>query len=326
MRSFRVYYRQAQELAGTTDYDLAVASSSRLFTALLGARLARSRRIPLVLDIRDLFRETILDVFRGGLSGRAVRWLLNPALRLVEWYTFGYAQHINLVSEGFRSYFRPYRQATYSYFTNGIDEEFLHIPASTGVRSIGEGHRPRTLLYAGNIGEGQGLHKILPQAARLLGDTYRFVVIGDGGARQKLVDAIDDAGVTNVELRPPVNRQRLIELYQQADYLFVHLNDLPAFERVLPSKLFEYGATDKPIVAGVAGYAARFVQNQLDNALLFEPGDAADLARQVRQTPYVVRPRADFTRRFARKTIMQQMARTLLQLTRPVVSPATLED
>ena len=31
-----------------------------------------------------------------------------------------------------------------------------------------------TITYAGNIGEGQGLHKIVPQAAAKLGDNYKF--------------------------------------------------------------------------------------------------------------------------------------------------------
>ncbi|MDB5240040.1 MAG: glycosyltransferase WbuB [Spirosoma sp.] len=309
IRSFITYYRAAHRLVKDASYDVVVASSSRLFTAFLGARLARKNGTRLFLDIRDLFRETILEMLsnRSGF-GLLMRTGLKPVLWAVEKYTFGYATHINLVSEGFRPYFSRFSQATYSYFTNGIDNEFLPL------HPLNQSHDEKsvkTILYAGNIGEGQGLHKIIPQAARALGDTYRFVVIGDGGARQKLDAAIREEGVTTVELRPPVSRSALVDAYEQADYLFVHLNDLDAFKRVLPSKLFEYGATDKPIMAGVAGYAAQFVREHLPNTLLFAPGDVSALVEQLRTTPYRTLARTQFRAQFQRQTIMEAMARQI---------------
>ena len=124
--AFWSYFWSAHRLTKEQDYDLVVASSSRLFTAFLGARLARKQAVPLFLDMRDLFREAIAEVVRFPLAYVC----LNPFLKRVERYTFGYAAHINLVSEGFRPYFDAYRQATYSYCTNGIDTPFLAAPAS----------------------------------------------------------------------------------------------------------------------------------------------------------------------------------------------------
>lgn len=304
--AFIVYGWAAYRLTKNHKYELVVASSSRLATAFLGAIIARKFNTPLFLDIRDLFREVMLE----KLSRPVVRALLDPALRIVERYTFGYASHINLVSEAFRSYFKSYPLATFSYLTNGIDDVFLSLPPSqpSPIPSI------RTLLYAGNIGEGQALHKIIPQAARLLGANYRFVVFGGGGAaRRKLEKAIQLEKVANVDLYNPVTQSELLVEYQKADYLFVHLDDLDAFKRVLPSKFFELGATDKPIVAGVAGYAASFVQEQLENSILFSPGDVVDLVRQLRETPYRTHLRAGFRARFQRKTISQQLARQMLK-------------
>lgn len=305
IRAFWSYFRAAHQLTKKNDYDLVFASSSRLFTALLGARLARKRRVPLFLDIRDLFREAIAEVVRFPLA----RISLNPLLKTIERCTFGYAAHINLVSGGFRAYFNAYRQATYSYCPNGIDALFLDIPASRPPLN----YQPKTILYAGNIGEGQGLHKLIPEAATQLGNEYRFVVIGDGGARQKLETALLQKQCANVEMHPPCNRHELITAYQNADYLLVHLNDWDACQRVLPSKLFEYGATDKPILAGVSGYAASFIGNYLPNTLVFKPTDATSLVRQLRETPYRTQERADFKRQFARQTINQELARHIIR-------------
>jgi glycosyltransferase involved in cell wall biosynthesis len=326
IRSFITYYRAAHRITRHQSYDLVVASSSRLFTAFLGAQLARRKGAGLFLDIRDLFRETILEMLGKGrglpaLAGRLLQPALMPVLWAVEQYTFGYATHINLVSERFRTYFGRFSQATYSFFTNGIDDVFLTIPpseATTGEAGV------KTILYAGNIGEGQGLHNVIPQAARQLGPGYRFVVIGDGGAWQKLEEAIRQEGVDTVELRPPVGRNDLVQAYRNADYLFVHLNDLDAFKRVLPSKLFEYGATDKPIIAGVAGYAAQFVQTYLPNSLLFLPGDVASLVAQLRTTPYRIQARPAFIARFQRRMIVEAIARQIRQTLVPATAKSVL--
>lgn len=319
IRAFAIYFRAVHRLTRDHQYDRVMVSSSRLFTAFLGSMIARRCHALLSLDIRDLFRESILDVLPNPL----LRLLLNPVLTRIERYTFGRARHINLVSEGFRPYFDGFPNASYSCFTNGIDDEFL-IPPDNETRSL-LADKPRTLLYAGNIGEGQGLHTILPQAARLLGNGYRFIVIGDGAGRHKLEAAIRAGGVTTIDLRPPVSRQALLDAYTQADYLFVHLNDLNAFRRVLPSKLFEYGATDKPIVAGVTGYAAQFIREHLTNTLLFAPGDAAGLVQQVRQTRYQRLARPQFIDRFQRRTIMADMARHWLTPA-PVFQPVPTDD
>ncbi|MBO0933571.1 glycosyltransferase family 4 protein [Fibrella aquatilis] len=305
IKSYVQFYRQALALTRHETYDVVVASSSRLFSAFLGAYLARKRQVPLILDIRDLFRENILELLKNPVA-----WLgLAPTLKAVEKYTFSYASHINLVSEGFGDYFSDYPQATYSYFTNGIDDPFLHINSPVGPAK----GNVRTILYAGNIGEGQGLEKIIPDAARQLGTGFRFVVIGDGGTKHKLEKAVDDAYLTNVDIRPPVNRATLLAEYEQADYLFLHLNNLRAFERCLPSKLFEYAATDKPVLAGVAGYAAQFVRQHVPNSFVFEPGNAPQLVHYLHTTPYHTETRTAFIEQFGRQSIIHSLANQILK-------------
>ncbi|GAB3962252.1 glycosyltransferase family 4 protein [Spirosoma harenae] len=308
--AFYTYYKAVHQLTRKRQYNLIFASSSRLFTAFLGAAIGRPKRIPLFLDIRDLFREAILNVLRKRWFNLPITILLNPILWLIEQYTFRYARHINLVSEGFRPYFRPFSQASFSYCTNGIDQLFLDYSPVEHTDSS----EIKTILYAGNIGEGQALHSIIPELARQVGNTYRFVIIGDGGAIRKLEMAIYAANVTNIDLRLPVHREALLMEYRRADYLFLHLADLKTCERVIPSKLFEYGATDKPIIAGVSGYAAAFIQENLPNSIVFNPGDVADLIQQLRNTLYCTQPRNDFVRQFNRRLINQELAEQIIQV------------
>ena len=46
------------------------------------------------------------------------------------------------------------------------------------------------IVYAGNIGEGQGLHKIIPEIASKLLNKASFKIIGNGGMKDSLQDAL----------------------------------------------------------------------------------------------------------------------------------------
>ena len=300
-KAFLVYAKQVRNIARGKHYDLVYATSSRLMTATLGAVIARSKKIPLYLDIRDIFVDTIKDV----LSGKMVRFI-KPFLSLLERFTIKSARKVNLVSAGFLPYFKArYPDQDYSLFTNGIDDEFLNLSV---VNTENNQNRILDVVYAGNIGEGQGLHNIIPQMAKRLEGKLRFKVIGDGGRLTSLKDAINASKCNNVDLLNPVKRDELINIYQSADILFLHLNDYDAFRKVLPSKLFEYAALGKPIWAGIAGYAAEFVTEHIENASVFAPCNVDAAVEALQRLEISMTPRAAFIDRFSRANIMRDMA------------------
>lgn len=300
IRSFGSYAWQVQRTLGKEKFDAVFASSSRLFTAWLGGRIARKQSIPLYLDIRDIFSENITEILGRGPAVT----ILRRFLKRLEKKTFRSARHINLVSRGFMPYFQQYTQSSRSYFTNGIDDVFLQeLGQSPAQRKPG----PQRIVYAGNMGEGQGLHAIVPQAAERLGDDFAFRMFGDGGKRVALEEEVNKRGLRNVQVLGPIDRRQLIEEYRNADYLFLHLNNYKAFELVIPSKIFEYGATDKPILAGVAGYPAEFIEECLRNVFVFKPLDKQSLVEFLTGDSYVIVDRGDFREQFSRKFINQQM-------------------
>lgn len=306
-KAFLSYAFQVNKLIKNKDYDVVYASSSRLMTAALGAWVARRKNLPLYLDIRDIFVDTIKDV----LSKKLV-WLMKPVFSLVERWTLQKATKVNLVSGGFLPYFQArYPNKEFSLFTNGIDEAFLQAqPAATHAcnRDVPE------VVYAGNMGEGQGLHHIIPSLAKHYEGKLNFKLLGDGGRRKQLMEAIESAGCSNVELMPPVSRKELIAIYHNADVLFLHLNDYDAFKKVLPSKIFEYAAVGKPIWAGVGGFSASFIQENIDNAAVFSPCDLQSAIDAFSNLKLVTQPRPAFTSRFSRTEIMHSMAEEIALL------------
>lgn len=305
-RAFMAYARAVLQQTSRGKYDLVFATSSRMMTAVLGSKVAKRLGAPLYLDIRDIFPDTLADVF----AGKPQRIVL-PLLRAMEARTIRSAARINLVSGGFLSYFQEIRNdIEYRTFTNGIDDAFLNVeyisPLADSKRKI--------ILYAGNIGEGQGLDRVIPDAALALEDEYEFWVVGDGGLRPKLEAKLIEKGVKNVRIMDPVKRDRLIELYGQADVLFLHLNDYAAFHKVLPSKIFEYAATGKPMLAGVGGFSNQFIKDNVTNSALFDPCDSKGLVDAFKSLTFSTTPRQEFVDKFNRDAIISFMADDILSL------------
>lgn len=306
-KAFITYAVKAKKLVRQKDYDLIYASSSRLMTAALGAWIARRMKRPLYLDIRDIFVDTIKDV----LPKKSV-WLMKPFFSFIERWTINSAQKVNLVSGGFLPYFEQrYPKQKFSLFTNGIDEEFLDKQPKESVET---GRAIPEVIYAGNMGEGQGLHEIIPPLAKHYEGQLQFKLFGGGGRLKQLNDALVEAKCTNVELLNPVSRKELINEYLNADILFLHLNDYDAFKKVLPSKIFEYAAVGKPIWAGVGGFSAQFIQENISNSAVFPPCDTDGAIQSFSKLEITTQPRSEFVERFARTKIMQTMANDVLSI------------
>lgn len=309
-RAYLRFARAALTIVKNERYDLVFTTSSRLMTAVLGAWIARQKKCPLYMDIRDIFVDTIKDLLPLRLT-----FALIPLFAFLERWSVNRAIKLNLVSGGFRDYFQKrYPAKRLSFFTNGIDEEFIE--AAPKEASVLKTSRPLVALYAGNLGEGQGLHDILPKLAKHCEGRIHFKVIGDGGRKNKLLENIAAENVSNIEIHSPITRKDLMKEYREADILFLHLGNYEAFCKVLPSKIFEYGALGKPIWAGVPGFAAEFLRTELENVAIFPPCDVHSAIQVLDLLKVQDIPRKAFVSKFARSAICNEMAKDILQCAR----------
>lgn len=229
-----------------------------------------------------------------------------PFFKLIEKYTINQADHINLVSKGFESYFKQINnKVKYSFHTNGIDDIFLNYDFSHN-----KSNDKTIITYAGNIGEGQGLEKIIPQMGEYLGENYEIHIFGDGGRKKALQEKTNS--IKNIKLFDPINRDELLKVYKHSDILFLHLNDYEAFKKVLPSKVFEYGATDKFIIAGVGGYAKEFINLNVEHSFTFNPCDIEDFKSKFKSIEITRINRQSFKEKYNRRNIMNNLAQEVI--------------
>jgi glycosyltransferase involved in cell wall biosynthesis len=255
--------------------DMVLASSPTLFSAVSAWIMARLRRVPFVLEVRDLWPEAFVEmgVMRDGPAFRALvrlaRFLYRRAARVV------------VVTEGFadRLAAQGVPRAKLAVIPNGADVD-LFSPMSNG-------HATRAALgldgqfvvaYVGSHGLSHGLGAVLDAAARQPYVTY--LLVGDGADRDRLVAERDRRGLANVRMIPSLPKGNVPGLYAAADVCLVPLRDIPIFETFVPSKLFEALAAGCPVVGAVRG-EARAILVRSGGALLAEPEDGSSIAAAV---------------------------------------------
>ena len=231
--------------------DVVIGSSPQLFAALAGERLAQRWGVPFILEVRDLWPESLLAA--GGRKGPGY-----VALSAVSRYLYRRARRVIVLAAGTGKHLALFGVGAdrIVHVPNGVDASFM-VPAERGDRS------GMTLVYAGAHGPANGLDVVL-DAARLLKDetSIRFILVGDGPAKAALEMRSRELGLTNVEFRDQLPKERMPELLAEADAGLMTLRDSPLFAfGVSPNKLFDYFAAGLPVVCNVPGEVAEMVRN-----------------------------------------------------------------
>ncbi len=269
--SFALTSVLAAPIAGRPE--VIVAESPPLFTAVAAVLIARSRRIPLVLNVADLWPEAAVQL--GALRDpRAIR--LAEAL---ERFAYRHSATITVPTAGLRAALlrrgEPADKVT--HVSNTVDAgRFDARPR----RSSG---RPR-IIYCGTVGMAQGLSTLIEAAAELSNshDEFEFLIVGDGAERAELARMAEERGLWNVRFEGWVARDKVPELIASADVGVVCQRDLPVLEEALATKALEYMAGGRPVLASAVGDIVRLLERSRAG-ISCTPGDSAALAAGIRE-------------------------------------------
>jgi len=138
------------------------------------------------------------------------------------------------------------------------------------------------VLYAGNLGEKQGLEVILEAAALTRGKpSIRYLVAGEGAARDRIKLRAQDLGLDNLTFLPLQSNSRLPLLLAAAD-LHLVVQRQKAADLVMPSKLTNIMAAGRPFIA-TAGEATELARVTTESraGLVVPPEDGRALAQAV---------------------------------------------
>jgi colanic acid biosynthesis glycosyl transferase WcaI len=169
-------------------------------------------------------------------------------------------------------------------FPNWADTEFVRplLPDRGIRREFGAGPDDVLVLYAGNMGEKQGLELVLDVAALLRGRTsIKFAMVGGGAAWQKLQRAAEKRKLANLRFFPVQPLERLPLMLAAGDiHLIVQRRE--AADLVMPSKLTNILAAGRPSIATVEPDTAVYdVLQGHDCGLTLPPESATGLVTSI---------------------------------------------
>jgi len=258
--------------------DVVVSTSPQFFCGLAGYLVSRLKRAPWVLEIRDLWPESIIAV--GAMTNR----FLIGFLEGLESFMYKRASRIVSVTDSFTAHIRKRNIPVdkISVIKNGADlGRFVAGPRQNRFREeLGVGDR-FLASYVGTHGMAHSLVTILESAELLRErDDVVFLLVGDGAERESLLREKELRGLTNVIMLDQQPKERMPEIIAASDACLVHLKRNDLFKTVIPSKIFEAMAMERPILLGVEGETQRIIEEGRCG-LCFEPENPVQLAAAV---------------------------------------------
>lgn len=263
--------------------DVVVSTSPQFFCGLAGYLVGVLKRVPWVLEIRDLWPESIVTVgaMRESRLTRALGWL--------ESFAYRKADAIVSVTESFVPHIEARGgRGKVSVITNGVDLQFFVMGSDneSAAAALAEEFGVAgkfVAAYVGTHGMAHGLETILRAADRLRDcPEVVFLLAGAGAESGRLMEQRDAMRLGNVFIVGQQPKERMPAIWALTDVSLVLLRKHAAFESVIPSKIFEAMGMARPIILGVRGESQRLVAAS-GGGICIEPENDQKLAEAVRQ-------------------------------------------
>ncbi|EEI64031.1 glycosyltransferase family 4 protein [Corynebacterium glucuronolyticum] len=270
-------------ISGPEKPDVVIGTVPAIPTALSTWALAKARRVPYIIDLRDAWpdllnytdrwnesvastpslREQILRGLPTRIASSTLKNLMVAVLKQASGIVVTAESLANDLHR--KGVDKPYMVTVRNVFPRAND--YTYAPRA--------GRRDGTLnvLYAGTLGRAQMLSNAIAALKYTDGVTLRLV--GSGAAREQLKRDAEGLPVAFYNKTKP---EDLTEHYEWADVALVHLADWEPLNRAVPSKTYELMEMRMPITAAVEGEASEIIE-QIANGRVVPTRDPHALAR-----------------------------------------------
>lgn len=255
--------------------DVIVGSSPSPFAALGAERRAAHLGVPFVLEVRDLWPQTPIEL--GNYSR------VNPMILLMGWierHLYSASRLIisvlpnatdHMVSKGAKA-------DKIVWIPNGVDFTTVPVPLTATPRAVCRA------IYAGSHGVANGLDTVV-EAAKILQEMptsvhVEIVLYGDGPEKGRLEEKARAYQLTNIKFCEPVPKAQIWPVLFDADVCLMVLKNSPVFRwGVSPNKLFDYMAAARPVIFSVGSSYDPVALSQ--SGISVQPGDPVELANAI---------------------------------------------
>ena len=258
--------------------DIIIATSPQFFTALSGRALSFWKRKPWIMEVRDLWPESIKTV--GAMND-------NILIRYFEWqekHCYHSAKKIVVVTDSFKRRLveRGIDSSKIDVVKNGVNRS-LFVPVVKDLQLLNElGLQNKKIIgYIGTHGMAHKLDFILQCAKGMEGrNNYHFLFLGSGAEKRNLLDLKEKLDLKNVTMLDPVSKLEVKRYISILDIALINLRKSELFTTVIPSKIFENAGMEIPILMGVNGEAREIIESY-HAGVCFEPESETEFCEKL---------------------------------------------
>ncbi|PWH83875.1 glycosyltransferase WbuB [Algibacter marinivivus] len=239
--------------------DIIIATSPQFFTAISGRWLSFWKRKHWIMEVRDLWPESIKAV--GAMkTGLAIRFF-----EYLEKRMYKSAHKIVVVTDSFKETLIKKHNLSENEITvikNGVNSDlFFSSPKDHSLLNSLNLKDKFIIGYIGTHGMAHGLDFIFRSAKKITNNDIHFLFLGDGAKKEELLKLKERLQLNNITMLPSVKKEKVANYISILDVALVNLKKSETFKHVLPSKIFELCAMEKPILLGVEGEAKKLIES-----------------------------------------------------------------
>ncbi|MEW7279385.1 glycosyltransferase family 4 protein [Aquimarina sp. 2201CG1-2-11] len=258
--------------------DIIIATSPQFFTAISGRWLSFWKRKKWIMEVRDLWPESIKAV--GAMD-------TNPVIRFFEFLEkkmYKSASKIVVVTDSFKEILvknHSISRNKIEVIKNGANTA-LFSPIDKNADLLKKLNLENKIVigYIGTHGMAHALDFVIKSAKKIQNKQVHFLFLGDGAKKEELLQLKDSLNLDNVSMLPSVNKQEVVKYISILDIALVNLKKSDTFKHVIPSKIFELCAMHKPILLGVEGESKKLIE-EYGIGETFEPENEKDFLEKV---------------------------------------------
>jgi glycosyltransferase involved in cell wall biosynthesis len=301
--SFLWYAMRASLRVGKVD--AVMVSIQPMFVAPIAWMLARIRRVPFILEVRDVWPDVAVEL--GVLRSR----VLIALCRVLERFVYWSADRIIVIGPEMKRLIAE----------RGADPALIDVipqgykPLPPAARSVEETRVRYGLpsgfiaMYTGSFGVANNdLSMVLDAAVRLRSvSDLHFVLVGDGNRRGELIERCRREGLDRVHFVPMVPETEIPALLALADVCVMTLPPGEFWKICFQNKIFNYLGNGRPVVAAVAGDQETLIRDA-DGGVVVAPGDLDGFCGAIvalKDDPALRSRLGDNARAYVRKHLMR---------------------
>jgi len=259
-------------------HDVIVATSPQFFTTWTAWALSKIRRKPWIFELRDLWPESIKTV--GAMKqGKVI-----DMLEKIELGLYRDADKVIPVTDAFKT----------NLINRGIDADKIEVVTNgSNMALFSPREKDKALLkslnlegkfivgYIGTHGMAHSLDFIVKSMANIQDERIHFLFIGDGAMKSTVMKIAKEEQLENITFLAPIAKEEVPRYLSIVDISLAPLKKEDNFKTVIPSKIFEASAMQKPTLLGVEGQAQEIIE-KYDAGLCFEPENEKDFLEKLK--------------------------------------------